>query len=178
MSTKWQPFVQISDPIQNLDHLQPNLFWPLQIQTSPDFRSPLYIIFCLTTISLSIFKVWCSRFRMTVRTLNSRRFTDRRPKKVECVNIYPILNLQNYTNNLHILKIDTLHAKFQKSLFANMNSQFFSILHILGVLLRWPKKMTEFDCVRWPNSTAETCKMTKFARTVNLNWLSLTKIRV
>ena len=32
---------QISDPIQNPDHLQPNLFLNIQIQTSPDFRSPL-----------------------------------------------------------------------------------------------------------------------------------------
>ena len=38
--------------------------------------------------------------------------------------------------------------------------------------------MTEFDFVTWPNSTAETCKMTEFARTVNLNCLSLTKIKV
>ena len=28
------------------------------------------------------------------------------------------------------------------------------------------KKLTEFDLVRWLNSIAETCKMTKFARTV------------
>ena len=31
------------------------------------------------------------------------------------------------------------------------------------------KEMTERDYVRWPNYIAETCKMTKFARTVNLN---------
>ena len=31
-----------------------------------------------------------------------------------------------------------------------------------------PKKMTEFDLVRWLNYIAETCKMSKFARTVNL----------
>ena len=45
-------------------------------------------------------------------------------------------------------------------------------------LLRWPNKITELDDVRWPNYIAETCVMTKFARTVNLNWLSLTKIKV
>ena len=40
------------------------------------------------------------------------------------------------------------------------------------------KKMTEFDFVRLPNSTAETCKMIEFTRTVNLNRLSLTEIKV
>ena len=40
------------------------------------------------------------------------------------------------------------------------------------------KKIAEFDFVRWPNSIAETCKMTKFERTVNLTWLSLTEIKV
>ena len=38
--------------------------------------------------------------------------------------------------------------------------------------------MTEFDLVRWPNYIAETCKMTNFLKTVNLNWLSLTEIKV
>ena len=40
------------------------------------------------------------------------------------------------------------------------------------------KNMTEFDFVRWPNYIAETCKMTEFTRTVNLNQLSLTEIKV
>ena len=35
--TKWLQFVRISDPIQNLDHLQTNLFLNIQ-----NFRSPLY----------------------------------------------------------------------------------------------------------------------------------------
>ena len=34
---------EISDPIWDLDHLQPNLFSTINIQTSPDFRSSLYI---------------------------------------------------------------------------------------------------------------------------------------
>ena len=38
--------------------------------------------------------------------------------------------------------------------------------------------MTELDYVRWLNSFVKTCKMTKFALTVNLNRLSLTKIKV
>ena len=38
---KWLGF-QFSDPIQNSDHLQPNLFWPFKMQTSLDFRSPFY----------------------------------------------------------------------------------------------------------------------------------------
>ena len=29
--TKWPPFVPISDPILNPDHLQSNLFWTIQI---------------------------------------------------------------------------------------------------------------------------------------------------
>ena len=45
-------------------------------------------------------------------------------------------------------------------------------------LFRWPKKTTKLDYVRRPNYIAETCKMTKFVRTVSLNWLSLTKIKV
>ena len=40
------------------------------------------------------------------------------------------------------------------------------------------KKMTELDYAGWLNSIAETCKMTEFARTVNLNCLSLTEIKV
>ena len=39
---KWLGF-QIADPIQNLDHLQHNLFSMFEIQTSPDFRFLLYI---------------------------------------------------------------------------------------------------------------------------------------
>ena len=38
--------------------------------------------------------------------------------------------------------------------------------------------MTKLDYVRSPNSIAETCKMIEFVRTVNLNWLSLTEIKV
>ena len=38
--------------------------------------------------------------------------------------------------------------------------------------------MIELDFVRWRNSTAETCKMTKFVRTENPNWLSVTEIKV
>ena len=34
---------QISDPIWNSDHLQPNLFLN-NLKTSPDFRSPLYLV--------------------------------------------------------------------------------------------------------------------------------------
>ena len=33
---------QISNPIKNLDHLHPTSFPPFKIQTSPDFRYPLY----------------------------------------------------------------------------------------------------------------------------------------
>ena len=33
---------QVPDPIQNPDHLQPNLFLEFEIKTSPDFKSPLY----------------------------------------------------------------------------------------------------------------------------------------
>ena len=33
---------QISEPIQNPDHLQPNLLLTFQNQTSPDFKFPLY----------------------------------------------------------------------------------------------------------------------------------------
>ena len=39
-------------------------------------------------------------------------------------------------------------------------------------------KMTEFDFVRWPNSTAQTSKLTEFARIVNLDWLNLIEIKV
>ena len=40
---KWSGF-QISDPIQNLSHLQTKPRWsrPFRLQSSPDFRSPLY----------------------------------------------------------------------------------------------------------------------------------------
>ena len=38
---KWIGF-HISDLIQNLEHLQTNLFWPFKIQTSLNFWSPLY----------------------------------------------------------------------------------------------------------------------------------------
>ena len=44
---KWSGF-GISDPIWNPDQLQSILFWPFKIQTSPDFRSPLYYILILT----------------------------------------------------------------------------------------------------------------------------------
>ena len=40
---KWLGF-RNSDPIQNPDHLQSNLFGPFKIQTRLDFRSPLYIL--------------------------------------------------------------------------------------------------------------------------------------
>ena len=36
---KWLGF-PIPDPVPNLDHLQPNLFWPFKILTSKGSRSP------------------------------------------------------------------------------------------------------------------------------------------
>ena len=39
---KWLGF-RNADPIQNPDHLQPNLFVPFKIQTSLEFRFSLYV---------------------------------------------------------------------------------------------------------------------------------------
>ena len=54
----WSGF-QISDPIRNQDHLQPNLFSTFEIQNSSDFRSPLYIpghcFWCLFLLEFSWF---------------------------------------------------------------------------------------------------------------------------
>ena len=90
------------------------------------------------------------------------------------------------------ITIDAHHWRLKYKFFTKLPKKNFNIT-LTGVILTkqfeipfqkmsrlkvrgWAKmrivKMTE---KRWPNSTAETCKMTKFARTVNLNQLSLTK---
>ena len=47
--TKWQPDLkwlgfQISDPIQNPDHLEPNLFWAIQNPDKVRFQIPTVYI--------------------------------------------------------------------------------------------------------------------------------------
>ena len=60
----------VSNPIQNPDHLQHNLYLTIQIQTSPDFRSPLYFTPLLRVWHVSTFLNYWVNFLNAFLTSN------------------------------------------------------------------------------------------------------------
>ena len=116
--TKSQPFVQISNgwasgfqiPFEIQTICKPTSFWPSEIQTSPDFRSPLELDACCCCNVLSIFaagriairsRLWRYRWNAQIQgrfPIPSTRWTRRRRIRPRRLLNNDVFEKKNYRN--------------------------------------------------------------------------------